>query len=359
MKVCYLGPYQPDYGRNRVIIKGLMENGVEVIECNAYSSNRLLDYFKLLRKHLNLDYDVIMLGNRDIYCSQPLVPFVKIMSRKPIVFDAILTSYEAEVVDRKLVKKGSVKAKLWYFLDYIALHTASAVLSDTDTHAKYYSYFYNVKLNKFRRVLVGSDEEIFYPRVVTKENEHFLVLFWGGFIPVQGVKYIIRAAKLLEDHEDVKLELRGFGQTYSEALELSGSLRVKNVTFVPSWVSYDKLPNYIAKADVCLGIFGETEKAQRAIPNKAVEALAMEKPLITGDSPAAREILKNRENCILVPMANPKAIADAVLTLKDDKRLREKIAENGYNLFKEKLNPKAIGKDLKLILTELVEKPRA
>ena len=177
MKVCYLGPYRPEYGRNRVIIKGLIENGVEVIECNAYSSNRLLDYLKLLRKHLNLDYDAIMLGNRDIYCTQALVPFVKIMSRKPIVFDAILTSYEAEVVDRKLAKKGSIEAALWYFLDYNALHAASLVLSDTDTHAKYYSYFYNVELNKFRRVLVGSDEEIFYPRVATKKNIHFFVLF--------------------------------------------------------------------------------------------------------------------------------------------------------------------------------------
>ena len=358
MKICYLGPYNSDYPRNRVIIKGLMKNGVKLIECNVHSSNRLLDYISLLRKGMRLDCDVAMLGARGSYYGQPLVPLVKNMTRKPLVFDAMLTLYETDVVDRKLVKENSVKAKLWYLLDYASLHAADLVLSDTESHAKYYSSTYHVELKKFRRVLIGSDDEVFYPRQSKKEDNCFLVMFWGGFIPLQGVKYIVKAAKLLESHKDVKFELRGFGQTYSEALELSRSLRVKNVTFVPKWVSYDKLPNYIANADVCLGIFGETEKAQRVIPTKAVEALAMRKPLITGDSPAAREILKNGENCILVPMADPKALVEAILTLKGDKKLRDKIAENGYKLFKEKLSPKAIGKELKSILMKLIEKSK-
>jgi len=356
LTVCYFGPYDSDYPRNRVILKGLRKNDIEVIEYNDTSDIRLLRYFKLLLKHKTLDYDVIMLGSRGKYGGQPLMPFMKRLTSKPIIYDAMLTSYETQVVDRKRVSTGSAKAKLLYMLDSSALHDADVVLSDTNAHAKYYSPFYDVPFNKFRRVLVGSDDEVFYPRRTKKENDCFLVMFWGGFIPLQGVRYIIKAAKLLENHKDIKFELRGFGQTYNEALKLAKSLRVKNVTFVPKWVPYNELPNYIAKADVCLGIFGETEKARRVIPNKAVEALAMKKPLITGDSPAAREILKNMKNCILVPMANPKALAEAILTLKEDKKLRDKIAESGYSLFKEKLTPKAIGKELKSFLTELIEK---
>lgn len=327
-----------------------------MIECNSRSFNRLLDYTKLLKKHQTLRYDVIILGARGVYYGQPLVPFIKRMTKKPVVFDAMLTLYETLVVDRKYVDNKSVKAKLLYLLDYNALYNANLILSDTRTHVKYYSDFYNIEFSKYRRVLVGSPYEFIYPRRTKKEDDRFLVTFWGGFIPLQGVKYIIRAAKLLENNKDVKFELRGFGQTHSEALRLSRSLRVKNVTFVPKWIPYNELPNYISKADICLGIFGETNKAQRVIPNKAVEALAMKKPLITGDSPAAREILKDEENCVLVPMADPQALAEAILTLKEDKKLRDTIAENGYRLFKEKLSPRAIGKELKSVLIELIEK---
>ena len=80
----------------------------------------------------------------------------------------------------------------------------------------------------------------------------------------------------------------------------------------------------------------------------------MSKPLITGNSPAARELLTNMDNSLLVPMANPKMLADAILTLKEDKNLRDRIAKNGYALFKRKLTPRTIGAGLKSILTELV-----
>ena len=101
----------------------------------------------------------------------------------------------------------------------------------------------------------------------------------------------------------------------------------------------------------CLGIFGDAEKAKKIILNKTVEALAVRKPLVKGDSPPAREIIKDRENCMLVSMANPKALAEAILMLKDDKKLRDKIAENGYRLFREK-RARLSERELKSFLVE-------
>lgn len=355
MKVCYFGPYDPGYPRNRVLIKGLRKNGVDVIECNSQSASRIIDYSKLLKKHQTLQYDVIILGARGIYYGQPIVPFIKRLTRKPVVFDAMLTLYERSVSDRKAVSVNSINAKWLYLLDYNALHYANLILSDTNAHSNYYSRFYDVDSKKFRRILVGSDDEFFYPRPSKNEEQYFRVVFWGGFIPLQGVEYIIEAAKLLENQKDIKFELRGFGQTYHQALELSRRIKAENITFNSSWVPYQDLPDYIARADVCLGIFGETEKAMRVIPNKAVESLAMKKPLITGDSPAAREILVTKENSLLVPMANPRILADAILSLKEDNKLKKKIADNGHKLFKKILSPRAIGVQLKHNLTELLQ----
>ena len=48
IKVCYFGFYNPDYSRNRELIRGLKENGVEVIECkqNPKEKNK---YWNLLK----------------------------------------------------------------------------------------------------------------------------------------------------------------------------------------------------------------------------------------------------------------------------------------------------------------------
>jgi glycosyltransferase involved in cell wall biosynthesis len=212
------------------------------------------------------------------------------------------------------------------------------------------NYFYDqfgINKTKFRRVFVGSDDKIFFPRSVSKEDDNFLVVFWGTYIPLQGVEHIVHAAKLLENREDIKFEMIGSGRTFSFVKQLSERLRSNNISFFTKWIPYEKLPIYVAQADVCLGIFGGTQKATRVIPNKAFEALAMEKPLITGDSSAAREALTDMKNCVLCEMANSKAIAESIMLLKDDERLRKKIATNGYNLFKTKFTPRVIGKELK------------
>jgi glycosyltransferase involved in cell wall biosynthesis len=354
MKVCYFGPYDPGYARNRLMIKGLKKNGVNVIECNAQSHYRGLDYIRLLKKHSSLKYDAIILGARGDYFGQPIVPIIKKIAKSPVIFDAVITLYETNVLDRKLVDKRSIKSQLLYLLDYKAMQSADLVLTDTRTHATYYSRFFRIKSEKMRQVFIGSDDEVFYPREFPIKTPTFLVMFWGGFIPLQGVQYIIEAAKALEKHIDIRFELRGTGQTFESMSRLCKSLKINNLTMIPQWVSYTELPLHIARADICLGIFGGTPKAMRVIPNKAVETLAMKKPLITGDSPAARELLKDRENCMLVPMADAKALAGAILKLKCDIRLRREIADNGYKMFKEKLSPEVAGRELKSNLLELI-----
>ncbi|MEA1905113.1 MAG: hypothetical protein U9M97_04450 [Candidatus Hadarchaeota archaeon] len=50
---------------------------------------------------------------------------------------------------------------------------------------------------------------------------------------------------------------------------------------------------------------------------------------------------------VLVETAKPKAIANAILELRVDERLRKRIAKNGYALFREKFTPRVIGATLK------------
>lgn len=362
MRACYFGSYNPNYSRNRVIIKGLRKNGVDVLECNDYFSRvympplfplrSLNRAIRLIKKHRGLDYDVMVVG----YLGQPLIRLAKMITRKPIVFDAYLSLYEMEVVDRRQVSSNSYKAVRLYYYDKFSCELADIVLLDTNQHINYFCERFGLERNKFRRIFVGSDDEVFYPRQLKRDNSNFLVMFWGSFIPLQGVKYIVMAAKLLENYKDIKFEIIGSGQTYDEVRRLAERLKISNISFFPEWIPYDELPNYVARADVCLGIFGDTEKAKRVIPNKAYESLAMRKPLITGDSPAAREVLKDEKNCVLCEMADPQAIRRSILMLKEDEKLRKKIAENGYDLFKMRFSPEVIGKELKTFIMKLMYK---
>ena len=88
----------------------------------------------------------------------------------------------------------------------------------------------------------------------------------------------------------------------------------------------DELAKLEAACHVALGVFGDTGKAQRVIPNKVFEAVGVGLPLITGDTPAVRTLFTDGEDCLLVPVADPEAIAAAVRRLRDDQTFARELA---------------------------------
>jgi len=352
MKVCYFGSYPLYYPRHRIIIKGLKKNGIDVIEVQD-SSRIYLRYPKLIKKYIETDnYDIMIVGEASNYV-MPLAVLLKKLSKKPLVFDTFVSLYDTNK-DRGL-HQNTIASKFYFYFDKYNFEFSDIVLSGTYQELIYYHNTFRVEREKFRRVFIGAEDNIFYPREKEEVNKDiFRVLFYGTYIPLHGIEYIVKAAKLLESHKDIKFQIIGTGQTLGDIERLSNRLKISNIEFIKRLVRYEDLPKYISNSDVGLGIFGGTEKAKRVIPTKAYQIIAMKKPLITGDSPAARELFSHKNNAILCKMADPRALADSILMLKEDERLRQKIAENGYKLFKEKLTPEVIGLQVKNILEELV-----
>jgi glycosyltransferase involved in cell wall biosynthesis len=368
-RVCYFGTYDKSRPRNRILLEGLRKSGVEVIECH-YSPwgdvedksqlgwvNRLWTavrfiwgYLFLTIRYLSIgSHDGIIvgyLGHFDMFLAKPLA----LLRGKPLIFDAFLSLYDTVVEDRRLFSPRSIPARLLFWVDRTACRMADRILLDTRAHIDYFVKTFHLPEVRFQRVFVGAEEPLFYPCEEKEEQEQkrvdklfpdtrppaldgrFHVLFYGQFIPLHGIETIIRAAGLLE-REDVVFTLIGKGQETAKIERLARDLNLSSIRWI-DWVPYAELRKYICEADVGLGVFGSTEKARRVIPNKAFQILACRRPLITGDSSAARELLTDGESAILCRMANPEALADAILRLKRDPVLRRKVATGGYSVFR-------------------------
>ena len=185
------------------------------------------------------------------------------------------------------------------------------------------------------------------------------MLFIGTYIPLHGADTIVRAAHLLERAgEAVEVVLVGGGQTYAGVRTLASRLGVTNVRFEPR-IPIDRLAGEIARSDVCLGIFGDSPKAGRVIPNKVFDALAMGRPVVTRDSAAAREALTHGHTAWLVPPADPEGLAAAIAGLKADDEARARIARQGHQLFRSRFSIDALSATLAGIVRELVPWPRS
>lgn len=343
--VLYFGSYEANYSRNRIVIKGLKANKVEVLEAHA-SGLLPIRYFKLARqflKHKNHVSSIIVgfPGHYDV----PLAYIAGRIFNKQIFYDIFASNYETYIMDRKVVKKKSFRAKFFFFVDWLGLKLADYVIVDSHAHANFYKNTYGIGLEKQIVVYLGSDNDFFSPKKVKETTD---VLFYGSYQPLQGVNIIIKAASLLPK---VKFKMIGDGQTKKSAQNLAKKLHLKNILFVP-WIPLNKLATEVAKTKIGLGIFGGSQKANVVIPNKVFDSIACKKPVITADTLAIRELFQDKKNIYLVKKENPIEVSSAIEALLKDKAHRDNITGSGFNLYNKILKPELVVRPLLKYLNE-------
>ena len=357
-----------------MLISGLRQNGIEVVECHfalwkegfrynkltllsgfviklRFLSRALVAYSTLIYRYLFLgEHDAVVVGywgHIDVFF---LAPFAK-LKRKPIIFDAFFSLYDTAISDWELAPKNSWLARLCHFVDWSACRLATLVLVDTKAQRNFFCQEFGLAKEKVRWLYMGADEAVFAPYPDPPSPPPFRVLYVGNYVPLHGVPIILQAARLL-DREEIEFWLIGENHLEDPVLkDLLSNSNPERVKFYP-WMPPQELRTKIGDADVCLGVFGTSCKAKRVIPGKAFLALAMGKPLITGDSMAARELLEDGKNAILCEMGSCRALVDAILRLQRDPLLRRRIGTEGRKLFQNECRPKVLGSSL----ADLIEK---
>jgi glycosyltransferase involved in cell wall biosynthesis len=353
LRVLYFGTYERTYPRNAQVVSCLRRAGVEVEErhvpvwegqehkwaAGPRAALRLLAGEARLLRRPARGFDVLLVG----YPGHFDLPAARLAARgKPVVFNPLVSLADTLVDDRGRFARGSLPAHVLAAIDRRALRAADLVVADTEANADDLARRARIPHKKVAVCLVGAEERIFLPGWAT--HEPFTVLFVGKLIPLHGLDTVLAAARLLPE---VRFRVVGSGQ-----LEELLDARPPNVTWVP-WVEYERLPEELYGAGCALGIFGTSAKAARVIPNKAFQALACGTPLVTGDTPAARELLTDGVSALLVQPGDPEALADAVRRLAEDRALAERIGTRGLAAYRAEASEEVLGARWRSLLEAL------
>jgi len=354
VRVLYFGTYERDYPRNAQVISCLRRAGVEVLERHVSVWDDQRHKFspgvralaraaraeaRLARVTLEA-VDVLVVG----YPGHLDMPAAKRVARgRPVVFNPLVSLEDTMVADRGLVGRRSPAAIAMRFVDRTAFRRADLVVADTAAHAEYFIERFALSPERVAVCYVGAEDRLFAPG--PRNGESFHALFVGKLIPLHGLETILAAAALCPE---IEFRLVGSGQ-------LDGLLsnHPTNVRWEP-WVEYERLPDAYRSAGCALGIFGTSEKASRVIPNKAFQALATATPLVTADTPAARELLANERDALLVPPGDAEALAAAIRRLATDPVLRRELASRGRGTYETHASEDALGRRWRSLLGQLI-----
>jgi glycosyltransferase involved in cell wall biosynthesis len=258
----------------------------------------------------------------------------------PVVFSPLVSLWDTLVEDRGRFGGASLAARALRAVDRRALRAADLVVADTEAHADFLAGLAELPRERVAVCLVGAEERLFQPGWSPSGPP----LFVGKLIPLHGLETILEAARRAPD---LRLRVAGSGQ-----LEPLLARRPPNVEWTP-WIPYEQLPDAFRSAACALGIFGTSAKAARVIPNKAFQALACGVPLVTADTPAARELLVDGESALLVPAGDPDALAGALRELTADEPLAQRVAEGGLAAYRERASEAVLGARWRSLLESL------
>lgn len=331
MKIVLWGTYDTGKPRIRILREGLRAQGVEITEIHKDIWGDIGDKSAIggalewLRRGLRLfgaypfliwrylrapAHDLVLVsypGQLDVLV---LRPFAWIR-RKPIAFDWFISAFDTVVADRQLFGRENPLAWTLWAGEWLASRAADLVFMDTAAHARRMEQLFRRSLDSIEHVRVGAEQTFFRGSSRQPPSGLLQVLFYGQFIPLHGIDTIVEAARLLRD-APMQWTLVGRGQEAPRIRAMLAKEPLPALNWV-EWVPYDQLAKQIAQADVCLGIFGTSDKAASVIPNKVFQILASGLPLVTRDSPAIRELLANSPPCVyLVPPGDARALAGAI-----------------------------------------------
>ena len=373
LSVCVFGTYDRNYTSNKLILQGLQENNVNVIEVNAMIPVTRLDkpedmnWFEIIRRIIN-KYRIIPVSIKNwakiatcdvIYVGYPghfdvfFAYIVAKLLRKKLVFNPLLVIYIGFAEEQGILSKNSLLGKAVKFFEQLAYHACDMVFADTPFQQVFFEKDYAMPKEKLRVLAIGADDKYYGFTQYTNNKKRLNVVYYGLYSPVHGVEYIIDAAIKLKSDPDIHFTMVGNGNTFEKNYDLAKKNKLKNITFYHN-TPLDQHPAIIQKGDIFLGFLTNTPTVQRVIPNKVYQGLALNKVVLTADAPVTQSMFRHKANMYLVKPESSVDLVNALVELKNNPKLRKSIAENGYQLFTQKFSPKAVGKQLVEYIKEIL-----
>ena len=301
MRILYFGTYDREHPRNVNAIAALRDAGVEVVERHR----------QLGRGGIRGTLDVILAETRFSapgrkgadalvvgYPGHFDVPRARrIAGARPLVFDAVLSLEDELVSVRQRFRPQSAAANVLRVTDARALRLPDLVVCATEAEA---GYLRALGAERTAVVFLGADEDVFSE----------------GWTPTRPFSAL---------HE-----IDASSDVVAEAAGLVPEVPVRQIG--RRELEPDEHGLAFARAGIVLGSF----RNSRSIAPAVFAALATGTPVITADTEAARELLRDGESALLVPPESPTDLARAIGRLAQDEELRRSIAASGRRVYTDR-----------------------
>ncbi|MEW6095641.1 MAG: glycosyltransferase family 4 protein [bacterium] len=250
----------------------------------------------------------------------------------------------------------------WYLFAKCILKTSDAIASEGDNQTQDIIKIFNISKEKCFNLPDGVDVSIIEkhtanPKITRADIglklTDFVLINVNRLAPNKGVKYLIDALNILRKTiKDIKLIIIGTGSEETNILRQIENYGLKDIVLHFKNVDDEKLYNYYSLADafVCPTLY-------EGLPIVILEAMACGLPIVATNTAENPQVVKDKINGFLVPVASETGIADGVLRLYENNQQRRQMGIKSKEIIKD-YDWKIIAKKAIAKYQQLVENKR-
>ena len=349
-----------------------VENGVNVIRVGLPSVDRSKLSLRMLQflcyqigaawAGLGKKYDVVMASTSSLTSWLPFATMV-VFRHKPAIY-SIYDVYPSVGVTLGIFRHKPVIAFI-ASMERFCLNHATIIRIISDSFRPELRAL-GVPDEKMVLVYDWVDTDLVHP--LPRENPFsreydllgkFVVLYAGNLGLSQGLEHILTAAEALAEHQEIQFVFVGDGANREHLIAEAEQRQLKNVKFIP-YQPRPRLPEVLASADVSL-VSLQRGIGLGSLPSKTYSILASGRPVVAciDQDSETWNLIKRADAGLCVPPEDPAALVDAILTLKKDHALRDRLGRNGRNWAEQNHSPQSGAKQIEKIMREITTLQKA
>ncbi|MGQ9461416.1 MAG: glycosyltransferase family 4 protein [Candidatus Bathyarchaeaceae archaeon] len=253
------------------------------------------------------------------------------------------------------VPKQSFLAMLGEFMAWIAYRLASAVTPISPAYVDVITNKYDVDPRKVYVVPAGVDLDRFsYRGSVRNESGKFTVLYIGAFSPAYDFDQVLSAAKRLKKTGEIEFVLQGGGELVGYLKAKVEELGLRNVEVVDRIVSREEVAKLLGEADALILPLRDFGTPYLGLSSKLYEYQAAGKPIICCAEGEPAKYVEETNSGIVVKPGDYEALAKAVLYLRENKYVAQKLGASGRRYVESNLSIEKIGMKMMAVFSDVL-----
>ncbi|KKN05409.1 hypothetical protein LCGC14_1087630 [marine sediment metagenome] len=284
----------------------------------------------------------------------------KLVLRAPLILDVVDIWPEA-IVNAGIIKKNKkTLLKIIRFPLKIFYNMSDKLITLTEAMKELLVTTAHLKSSKISILPIVTYPDKFKPTKLKKRahNNKFNIIYSGNLGVIYDFQNLLKTAFNLKNYKDIQFIIKGTGDERIKSFlhQYIKINKLKNVHFNEEFLNSQEFIKFLNLADAFVLPMKKCPFPDASFPSKLIDYLTFGKPVIYSGEGYIANLINDLELGIITIPGSPQDLSKAILYLKKNEEIKNKMGENARKAVKQLFSPQILDQKVKEIFKNLIYK---